>query len=1019
MTIEKPFKTSMFHRLLLVMSVQFCFPCLAHADWPMYQGNAARSAYTKSALPNRMTLRWSFKTANKPTPAWPTHKRINFDNVYQPIVANNTVFFGSSTDDQVYAIDLSTGKVRWRFFTDGPVRFAPVAWNDRIFVTSDDGYLYALAIVDGSLIWKKRGGPREKRILGNDRLISHWPARGGAVVYEDMVYFAAGVWPTDGVYLHALNAQTGKVVWSNVDSGQKPMNHPHGGAFAKSGTSSQGYLVASRDHIVMPTGRSVPAVFNRSNGQLEYFHFAKNQQLGGTRVMLADRFICNSGCLFEESTGQLSQKSGLGTMAATPDGMVRAGDRSLVYSKWVNAKKTDRKGATTTKRELQESKVIPLNYQIRSVIVAGQDAYCGADGQVTGIDYRAQTNTWWSHPIEGSVLGLAAANGCLIASTDQGVVSCFANDVNSVIDNGATIKSTTVETSERSQQLAQAILDKTKVSEGYCVDLGAESGELAFELVKQSDLIVYAVFAKEEQAQAARAKATDAGWYGTRFVAHVGDPATIAYPKYMADLVVSSTLNSGDSSTDDIEAVLKNGRRIQRPHGGQLCLGAVSNLNVETRSGLEGAGEWTHQYSNPANTVNSSDEIVRGPLRMHWYRDVDYEIPNRHGQGPAPLTADGVMVVGGLHGICGLDAYNGRTLWEFEVRNHLADFNGIHHDVGVGDVGSSYCLGGGFAFIRDRSQCSQLELRTGKLVRRFQTPAGQQDKNRNWGYLAFDDGMLFGSVTNDAHRISPRYRGISPRNESVTFFAFNLENGDLAWKYQPEHSIRNNAIAIGKKTVYLVDRVIAKSDHIPNPRRNGRPNPTLKANEHPGGTLLAFDAQTGNEKWRTNKDIFGTQLALSEESNIILMFYQGVRHTFFKISSEVGGRIAAIDASNGKPLWTRDAKYQSHPVINGDVVFAQGGAWNLKTGEDVPFEFNRSYGCGQIASGKHLMVFRSATLGYYDLTRTEGVENFGGIRLGCFINAVPAGGLVLVPDGSSQCTCSYQMQAWFALSGSE
>ena len=97
------------------------------------------------------------------------------------------------------------------------------------------------------------------------------------------------------------------------------------------------------------------------------------------------------------------------------------------------------------------------------------------------------------------------------------------------------------------------------------------------------------------------------------------------------------------------------------------------------------------------------------------------------------------------------------------------------------------------------------------------------------------------------------------------------------------------------------------------------------------------------------------------------------------------------------------------------MIYTDQNAWELLTGEDVPWQFKRSYGCGQIAASKHLMVFRAATLGYMDLTRDVGTENFGGIRTGCWFNAIPAGGLVLVPDGSSKCACSYQMQAWLAL----
>ena len=45
-------------------------------------------------------------------------------------------------------------------------------------------------------------------MLGNDRLISHWPARGGPVVADGVVYFAAGLWPSDGIYVYALDGRT-------------------------------------------------------------------------------------------------------------------------------------------------------------------------------------------------------------------------------------------------------------------------------------------------------------------------------------------------------------------------------------------------------------------------------------------------------------------------------------------------------------------------------------------------------------------------------------------------------------------------------------------------------------------------------------------------------------------------------------------------------------------------------------------------------------------------------------------
>jgi hypothetical protein len=62
-----------------------------------------------------------------------------------------------------------------------------------------------------------------------------------------------------------------------------------------------------------------------------------------------------------------------------------------------------------------------------------------------------------------------------------------------------------------------------------------------------------------------------------------------------------------------------------------------------------------------------------------------------------------------------------------------------------------------------------------------------------------------------------------------------------------------------------------------------------------------------------------------------------------------------------------------------------------------------------------MLVFRSATLGYFDLTGIRRTENYGDIRPGCWINAIPAGGLILMAEAASGCTCSCLNQATCAL----
>ncbi|MEM7010690.1 MAG: PQQ-binding-like beta-propeller repeat protein, partial [Verrucomicrobiota bacterium] len=938
-----------------IATFALAFPVFVIADWPAYRADASRSGYTTESIPNQLTLRWVHRAQHAPRPAWPTSDRIDFDLAFQPIIMGDLIIFGSSVDDQVRAIDAATGELRWRFFTGGPVRFAPFGWKDRIFVASDDGFLYALGLDSGEEIWKFRAGPTDEMVLGNERMISKWPARGGPVVRDDVVYLSAGIWPSDGVHLHALDAETGKPVWSNRETGRIFMAQPHGGAHAESGVSAQGYLVATDQQLLVPTGRAVPAGFDRTSGELLYYHLQKNQQRGGTRAMAADRFLVNAGCLFDLETGDLASQIGYGPLVGAGETLLQANSRSLKASKWITAKIVDRKGEAQETRQLQESRLVSMENEILDFIVAGSDAICGEDGRVSVVDWSRQRTTWWSHEVEGKALGLAAANGRLVVSTDQGVIYCFDGEPADTGHDPVKVANWQAGGNAEVAEEAKEILEKAEVRDGFAVVLDAERGDLAIELAKQSNLHVYAVESDPDKVAHARNRLADSGVYGNRVTVHQGDPENVAYPKYFANLVVSSN----PSPSEKLRAEMK---RLQRPFGGKIFVDG----QVEERGPLEGGGNWTHQNSNAANTLCSDDATIKGPLSMFWFRDIDFEIPNRHGQGPAPLVHNGRMVVGGVDGVACLDAYNGRTLWIHNIEGHLRDYDGIHHDVGVGEAGGPFCLSDDAVFVRYADRCLRINLATGEREAEFPTPAAAdaEEPNRNWGFLAYHDGLLFGSTLNDAHRVSPRYKLTELRTESTSLFAMNAKTGELKWRFQPEGSIRNNAIAISGKRVFAIDRPVIEADHIADPKRGGRQGDKLAAEEIPSGTLIAFDAQTGDELWRKDDDIFGTQLAASEAHQTLLMNYQAVRHKFFHIPSETGGRLAGFDLATGERKWDQRADYQTRPVINDYKIYAHGGAWNLITGEPIDWEFERSYGCGQISSSKHLMLYRSATLGY-------------------------------------------------------
>jgi outer membrane protein assembly factor BamB len=970
----------------------------------MYRGDAARTGYTAQSLAAELELAWVHQTPHTPEPAWPRSDRMTFDRAYQVVAGQERVFYGSSVDGSVQAIDLESGRVLWQFLTDAPVRFAPAVWRDRVFVASDDGFLYALAIEDGRVLWKLRGGPDDRSVLGNERLISKWPARGGPAVVDDQVFFAAGIWPSDGIYLYCLDAETGRVVWCNDNSGDMYMPQPHGGADANSGVAAQGYLAVSGGLLFVPTGRAVPAAFDRDTGTFRYFHLQRYGQDGGAELVAAGPLFFNSGHGFLAENGDRVFRTGPGQLVWTPTDLIVSGAKGLDVASIKAVEVVDRRGGPAQTYAFETVQSFGDIQPSTALIVAGDLAICGGAGrlEIVSLDAPSAGSIVFSAAVEGTVYGLAVTDGRLLATTDRGSIYAFQPSSSA---RPAVPQTQPVATVDRSAdqvgQMAEAIVHRSGLTLGYCVDLGCGDGRLAEQLALRSDLRIYAVDEDPAMVQAARQRLRQAGLYGWRVVVHQRDLADTGYPSYFADLVVS-----GRSVDQERGAAWREeAARLQRPYGGALVTGRVGELLIERRDELVGAGSWTHQYADAANTLCSDDVLASGPLGMQWFRDVDFDLPNRHGRAPSPLYHRGRLFHQGLDGIVAIDAYNGRELWRYDIPGVLRAYDGDEL-MGTAGTGGNLCIHEETVYVRDGSRCLRLDAASGQMLGEFTMPMQQDAAPGTWGYLAAADGIVFGTEADDDHVVTYRYvasTGDMSRllTESRRLFATDATTGDLLWQYEATHSIRHNAIAIVDGRVLLIDRPLALFDRQKKP----------ETKEHTLGKLVALDARTGEMLWQQEQDIYGTLLAASSEHGVLLMSYQPTR---FRLDSEFGGRMAGFRIADGHRLWDIAAKYESRPLINGDVIYAQGGAWKLTTGQPVPFQFSRSYACGILAASQKMMVFRSATLGYFEFERGQ-LENYGGIRPGCWINAIPAGGLVLVPDASSGCRCSYLNQAWIAL----
>ncbi len=994
----------------------------------MWRADAGRTSYTAEELPDSLELSWREQRFHAPRPAWPNRPRLAFDRTDQPVAAAGRLFLGSSADDKVTALDLRTNKTLWTFFTEGPVRFAPAVCGDRLLVASDDGHLYCLSTDAGQLLWKLRGGPRDRRLLGNGRMISRWPARGGPVVVDGVVYFAAGIWPSEGIYVYAVDVASGKVLWCNDDSGTIEMPKPRGGT-AHSGIAAQGHLAVGGDTLIVPTGRGAPAAFDRRTGKLLYFRHAENKANGGSDLAVIGPF-----CVFRNnypSVGQrlaaLADGVGVGGLSGT---LVAADPTRIFYvDRGQRIIGRYRSGGTTTAVDARGNEVqrpTPGEECLRvdaahtvdaSLAVAGGRIIAGGDGQVSMIDI-ASKETLFTAELDGEPYGLAIDQGRLIVSTDTGWIYCFAAASDRpMVSWGHKKKIDPAAADSPFALAAEEIVQTTSVRRGFCLDLGCGDGRLAIELARRTELQILAVDADPGMVEAARKRLDRAGLYGVRVAVHLANTADAPYADRCADLVVSGRSVTEGPETIDPQVV----QQMMSPYLGHACLGKPGAMEARQRGPLSGAGNWTHFYTDAGNRFCADDTALHGPLEALWYRDTDWPMPSRHAMDPASLVYDGRFIMIGVDGLRVLNAYNGRTIWQHRMEG-LLDGYSTGYNKRRRSIGGNACVGDDRVYVRYANRCLCLDVADGRELGTWSAPEPGW-----WGYLAYSDGLLVGSLAEADHRVE----GFSDEpmlsrlyTESKRLFAMDAQTGKVIWQYKPYDAVHNNAIAVGAGRVYLIDRPLAKQDDVrfdpggaleARARREAEAKGTRWQDEYarltvqPPGRLFALDLRTGKTLWEVD-EVTGSLLALSAEHNALVVGNEASTG----LIADRAGPLTVYRPADGEKLWETGAGSR-RPILNGRQIVFEGRTYDLLTGESSSYELRKSFTCGPMIASTNLLVFRSATLGYYDFSGNRKVENYGGIRPGCWVDAVPAGGLVLLSDGAAQCGCSYLNQATIAL----
>lgn len=1028
---------ALFQHLSIVAGLVLTFASARADDWPAYGHDVARSCVTSEALPTPLSLQWTHKALLPPRPAWPEPgreaHRLAFDYAFEVVAADGTVFFGSSADHKVYALDLATGVEKWSFFTGGPVRFAPAVENGRVMVASDDGCLYCLAAADGALLWRFAAGPRRDLIFGNEQMTSRWPLRSGVAVENGVVYISAGMWPNDGVYLYALKAEDGSVIWENLEYANRYQKLPHPGSFAFLSVAPQGAIVAHKGQFFLPTGRNVPAAFDRATGTMQYYHSQPDtwgNRWGGTWFFLSDGLLIGWRNHFTPDVDVV-----IGEGEPTPEDGLVAFDaatgkrrqelpgkfRAVVDQRVLYAAGLGRLGAYDLDAWLDTGKVAGKweteQGRTYAMVKAGSALFTGGRGTITAHD-AASGRKLWEATTDGQIRSLAVADSRLLASTTTGEILCYgpaavaAPRVHARAKNTAALDMAPEAAAAKTR--AAEVIAATGKTAGYCLLLGAGDGQFLYELVQAAQLTVFCAEPDSAKAAAARRALDAAGLYGPRAIVHTGTLAALGYPEYFADLIAIGP----DDLADCPAAALY---RLLRPGGGclhvalppdaasagpeaaavsaWLARGNVPAAEIRTderairvvRGRLEGSDDWSHQFGSAARTGSSNDRLVKWPLRVLWFGEPGpATVVSRHWQGPAPLCVDGRMVVPGQKHLSMVDAYNGRRLWQREFPS-AARWS-------ISGKGSNLAADADSVYLATGKQCLRLSAVTGETTFTYALPtvgevrADLAGRLGTWAFLAVDREQVFGSA------------GTS-ESVGVCLFALRRGNGELDWSYVTGGEIANNAVSVGPEALYLIERT--GPGDVDAARRRGV---ALEA----GKRLVALDRKTGKVLWATSEEL---------ADRTTLWLAEGV------LVAQGGQGLTGYDGASGKVLYSRSAKVSGTPVIVNGTIYVRPLAFDLRTGEPrlrqdpltgekTPWSFTRSYGCGSMGGGPNLLTFRSGSLGVYGLEGDTGVHNFAGLRHGCYLNAIPAAGLLLVSPGDAGCSCSYSFQTTLALAPS-
>ncbi len=576
-------------------------------------------------------------------------------------------------------------------------------------------------------------------------------------------------------------------------------------------------------------------------------------------------------------------------------------------------------------------------------------------------------------------------------------------------------------------QAANEILKQSGIGKGYCLVYGCGEGRLAFEIAKRTDMMVIGISHDRAKVDSGRKRLIESGVYGCRVkLLYVDSMSETRLPGHFFNLIVSDSILSECKAFGTIEEVCT----VLRPCGGKAVFmsaetgGSIrlarwlkgspidygnfenngKTFYIITKGALPSTGFWPRQYGGVDNASYCGGSLLGAAgtkdLKVQWLGRPGADFgADRNPRMPAPVMVHGRLYHQGLDRIAAMDSYNGLIYWSLEVPG-LMRVN-MPRDSGY------VCADEDGIFVAVDDNCWRLDGDSGKRVGTFSVG----DANMEWGYVGLYKGRLYGSAQfKGAHykdywgKESWYDAGSGEQTYKVCgryMFAMDKSTGRLIWKDDRAESgvLINSTITIGGGRVYFVE-----SRH-PAVRvlKTGRIGlPQLWSDQF----IVALDAKTGKKLWEKSIDT---------ANGIVVFFMQYNQEKLFISSSDTQYHIYLFDARNGNSIWNRShawtgvdhSGHMQHPAIFDNKIFYEPVVYDIETSEVICRDMGRHEGCATYAGADGVLIYRGQgrKISMWDVDNNL-VTGWEGLRPSCWLSTIPAGGMVLSPEGGGGCSCN-------------